>query len=96
MESNTYERRQFSRFELTDQSIGQNLALAGQIQRSLLPSASQCLKGFELAGRSVSCTEVGGDYFDYLYGQDFQDDPFPCGHRPTQIREQLSHGLLEA
>jgi sigma-B regulation protein RsbU (phosphoserine phosphatase) len=74
MESNTYERRQFSRHELTDQSIGQNLALAGQIQRSFLPSASQCLKGFELAGRSISCTELGGDYFDYLYGQGFQDD----------------------
>ena len=74
MESNTYERRQFSRFESTDQSIGQNLALAGQIQRSFLPSASQCLKGFELAGHSTSCIEVGGDYFDYLYGPDFQDD----------------------
>lgn len=74
MESNTYERRQFLRPELTDQSIGQNLASAGQVQRSFLPSASQCLKGFELAGHSISCIEVGGDYFDYLYGPDFQDD----------------------
>jgi sigma-B regulation protein RsbU (phosphoserine phosphatase) len=74
MECNTCERRQFSRLELTDQSIGQNLALAGQIQRSFLPSASYCLKGLELAGRSISCIEVGGDYFDYLYGPDFQDD----------------------
>ncbi|MCP3892188.1 MAG: serine/threonine-protein phosphatase [Desulfobulbaceae bacterium] len=67
MESNTYERRQFSHLELTDQSIG-------QIQRSFPPSASQCLKGFELAGRSISCIGEGGDYFDFLYGPDFQDD----------------------
>ncbi|MCP4337614.1 MAG: serine/threonine-protein phosphatase [Desulfobulbaceae bacterium] len=71
---NNYERRQFSRLDLSDRSIGQNLVLAGQIQRSFLPSATQCLKGFELAGQSISCIEVGGDYFDYLYGPDFQDD----------------------
>jgi len=74
MESNNYERRQFSRLEINNQSIGQNLALAGQVQRSFLPTASQCLKGFELAGKSIPCIEVSGDYFDYLYGPDFQDD----------------------
>lgn len=74
MESHTSERRQFSRLAFNDQTIGNNLSLAGQVQRSFLPSASPCLKGFELAGQSISCLEVGGDYFDYLYGPDFQNN----------------------
>ncbi|SHO51930.1 PP2C family protein-serine/threonine phosphatase [Desulfopila aestuarii] len=74
MDSYTYDRRQFSRHELSNQLIQNELALAGQIQRSFLPTASQCLKRYELAGQSISCIEVGGDYFDYLYGPEFQDE----------------------
>ena len=51
-----------------------NLNLAGEVQRSLLPPPCQNLRGIELAGRSMSCTGVGGDYFDYLHGPDFIED----------------------
>jgi PAS domain S-box-containing protein len=42
------------------------LRLAGQFQQSLLPSKAPDIPGLDLAGRSVPCDEVGGDYFDYI------------------------------
>ena len=43
-----------------------DLALAAQIQGSLLPRDPPQLPGAELAGRCLPATEVGGDYYDFL------------------------------
>ncbi len=74
MKINFPDRRTFSRQNSTDQQHQYELNLAGKIQRSLLPPTNQLLEGFELAGRTISCSEVGGDYFDYLYGDDVSGD----------------------
>jgi phosphoserine phosphatase RsbU/P len=50
--------------DLTDQKKA--LLLAEEVQKSLLPQAAPFLEGLEVAGRSVSCDEIGGDYFDYF------------------------------
>lgn len=42
------------------------LQLAAEVQKSLLPEAAPSIDGLDVAGRTVSCDEVGGDYFDYL------------------------------
>jgi sigma-B regulation protein RsbU (phosphoserine phosphatase) len=42
------------------------LALAGEVQKSLLPHRPPAVKGLDLAGRNVSCEEIGGDYFDFI------------------------------
>lgn len=39
---------------------------AAEIQRNLLPKQPPKVDGIELAGYSVACRSVGGDYFDYL------------------------------
>ncbi len=44
------------------------LALAGEVQKSLLPNTPLKVKGFDIAGKSVSCEDVGGDYFDFFHG----------------------------
>ena len=43
-----------------------SLQLAAEVQRNLLPKRSPRLVGIDLAGRTLSCEEIGGDYFDYL------------------------------
>ncbi len=43
-----------------------SLELAAEVQRNLLPRRSPPLRGIDLAGRTLSCEEIGGDYFDYL------------------------------
>jgi len=50
------------------------LALAGEVQKSLLPSGRPCVRGLDVAGAHIPCEEIGGDYFDYLYAA--PDGPF--------------------
>ena len=49
------------RFELR-----RTLALAREVQQTLLPRQDPQLPGLEMAGRSIYCDETGGDYWDYL------------------------------
>ena len=44
------------------------LVLAGEVQKSLLPQEAPKVEGYDVAGRSVSCEDVGGDYFDFVQG----------------------------
>ncbi len=50
--------------DLTQQK--QSLLLAAEVQRHLLPQTGPCLNGLEVAGRSLPCDEIGGDYFDFI------------------------------
>ena len=43
------------------------LELAGEVQKSLLPTEKPDINGFDIAGRNVSCDEIGGDYYDYIW-----------------------------
>lgn len=53
-----------------------SLELAAEVQRSLLPQNSPQIRGLDIAGRALSCDEIGGDYFDYLPGRDCPDEHF--------------------
>lgn len=52
------------------------LELAGEVQRSLLPGRPPRVEGLDIAGRNVSCDEIGGDYFDYLLPGEAPRGPF--------------------
>jgi serine phosphatase RsbU (regulator of sigma subunit) len=52
--------------EQQEQLMQSELAQAGEIQRSLLPSDAPLLFNFELAGYNLACRAVGGDYYDFL------------------------------
>ena len=52
------------------------LALAGEVQKSLLPQAEPQVHGLDIAGRNISCDEIGGDYFDFLWRQEYPDAYF--------------------
>jgi len=54
--------------DLTEQKKA--LALAGEVQRSLLPRASPKVHGLDIAGRNICCDEVGGDYYDFFLQQE--------------------------
>ncbi len=51
------------------------LMLAAEVQRSFLPQANPRMRGLEIAGRNIPCEEVGGDYFDYLFGDEHAEGP---------------------
>jgi PAS domain S-box-containing protein len=53
-----------------------SLALAAEVQKSLLPHESPTVSGLDVAGRIVTCDEIGGDYFDFLHEMKCPTDPF--------------------
>ena len=52
--------------------VQQELAIARRIQLESLPQRPPRVQGLEVYGVSVPAQEVGGDYFDYLDGNDGQ------------------------
>ncbi|MFC1830931.1 SpoIIE family protein phosphatase [Thermodesulfobacteriota bacterium] len=46
------------------------LMLAGEVQKSMLPSEMPRVRGLDIAGRNVSCDEIGGDYYDFIWRRD--------------------------
>ncbi|CAB1074685.1 Serine phosphatase RsbU, regulator of sigma subunit [Olavius algarvensis Delta 1 endosymbiont] len=52
------------------------LALAGEVQKSLLPQDKPKVQGLDIAGRNVSCDEIGGNYFDFLWRRESKKGPF--------------------
>jgi sigma-B regulation protein RsbU (phosphoserine phosphatase) len=52
------------------------LALAAEVQKSLLPQDKPRVQGLDIAGRNVSCDEIGGDYFDFIWRRDLMKGPF--------------------
>lgn len=60
--------------DLTQQK--RSLSLAAEVQRELLPREPPQIDGLDVAGRTLSCDEVGGDYFDFLVDRQCPQDAF--------------------
>ena len=60
--------------DMTDHK--KSLALAAEVQKSLLPQESPTIPGLDVAGKIVTCEEIGGDYFDFLRDMECPSDPF--------------------
>ena len=65
--------------------IEQALAIARSIQRHFLPLTPPEVPGLEVWGRSDSCDETGGDYFDYF--------PLDGGRLAVAIADVTGHGI---
>jgi sigma-B regulation protein RsbU (phosphoserine phosphatase) len=62
---------------LTDISLQKrSLSLAAEVQRSLLPQETPRVAGLDAAGRTLSCDEIGGDYYDFLMDGQCPQDAF--------------------
>jgi sigma-B regulation protein RsbU (phosphoserine phosphatase) len=54
--------------------LDQDLQVAHEIQRILLPTSAPDMPGFQISGINIPARQVSGDYYDYL-----QVDPEHCG-----------------
>lgn len=50
---------------LEKRRLEEDMRVAAEIQRALLPSAPPTVPGYELVGSNRPCRTVGGDYFDF-------------------------------
>ncbi|MEZ5353554.1 MAG: SpoIIE family protein phosphatase [Bryobacteraceae bacterium] len=60
------ENARLAEVEVAERFLKKELEQAAEIQRNLLPKQSPKIEGLDVAGLSVACRSVGGDYFDYL------------------------------
>jgi phosphoserine phosphatase RsbU/P len=60
------ENERLFREEVIKKQLENELNLALEIQKNLLPKDTPVLNGFELAGISIPSRQVGGDYYDFI------------------------------
>jgi sigma-B regulation protein RsbU (phosphoserine phosphatase) len=51
---------------LEKRRMEEDMRMAGEIQRGLLPSAPPAVAGYGICGVNFPCRTVGGDYFDFM------------------------------
>lgn len=74
--------------EQIERAMAIDLAKAAEIQQRLLPLCDPDVRGLEVAGRSVPCRSVGGDYYDYL--------PLPNGKLGVIVADVAGKGMSAA
>jgi serine phosphatase RsbU (regulator of sigma subunit)/anti-sigma regulatory factor (Ser/Thr protein kinase) len=79
---------QFYEEQLQSRLVAKELAIAAQIQRSLLPTKLPTLSGFSIVGHSASASQVGGDFYDAL--------PTPDGGVLLAIADVMGKGVPAA
>jgi len=65
-----------------------SLLLAGEVQKNLLPHTSRQVHGLDIAGRTIACDEIGGDYFDFL-----QEYECAGNHFDAVVGDVTGHGV---
>ena len=73
---------------ISSETFRNYLYQAELIQKSLLPKKAPKIKGFDIAGKSISTDIVGGDLYDFI---EFDDDTFGVA-----IGDASGHGLPAA
>jgi sigma-B regulation protein RsbU (phosphoserine phosphatase) len=76
---------------LEQERMSTQLAVARQVQESLLPKTAPVIADVDLAGKSIPCDETGGDYFDYVDVKEFAG-----GRLGIVIADVSSHGVGSA
>jgi serine phosphatase RsbU (regulator of sigma subunit) len=56
--------------QIEKKRIEEQLAVAAQIQRRLLPQVNPEIPNYQIFGMNQSCYEIGGDYYDFIPKED--------------------------
>lgn len=82
------EHARFIEVEQKERMLAQELDQAAHIQRGLLPRSIPNVPGLDLAGHTVACRTVGGDYYDFL--------TFPDGRLGALVGDVAGKGMPAA
>ena len=79
----------------TDQSqlkkVQKSLAKASIIQQKLMPKSVPQVDGYDIAGKSISCDETGGDYYDFVSPDEWGQDKIGI-----VVADVIGHGISAA
>ena len=79
------EQVRLSAVEEAERAMAKELQQAAIIQQRLLPDRPPKVEGFELAGKTVACKTVGGDYYDFI--------PYPDGQLAIMVGDVAGKGM---
>lgn len=71
--------------------LRESLAMAADVQRSLVPKTPATIPRLDVAGRMIPCDAVGGDYLDFLTGDEFAGRGFGVA-----VGDVMGHGPAAA
>ena len=73
------------------EELRQSLALANEVQQSLLPQAPPRIRGLDIAGQSRYCETTGGDYYDFIDVAEL-----PMSRTMVAVGDVMGHGIASA
>jgi phosphoserine phosphatase RsbU/P len=82
------EHARLAEVEATERKMEEELRQAANIQRGLLPTSDPEITGLDIAGSSLPCRGVGGDYYDYI--------PFDDGRLGLLVGDVAGKGISAA
>jgi phosphoserine phosphatase RsbU/P len=74
-------------------SLMDALKMAEEIQQNLLPRNPPQWKGLDVAGTSLSCDAIGGDYYDFFSLPDRKPDRKPDQKAAVVVGDAAGHGI---
>ncbi len=77
--------RELGRQALEKQRIEQEISVASEVQKKLLPTQLPKIDGYDIAGINIPSTEIGGDYYDCI--------PLDDGRYALIVADVTGHGI---
>ena len=71
--------------------VQKSLAKASVIQQKLMSKSDPQVEGFDIAGKSISCDETGGDYYDFIHPEEWG-----CDKIGIVVADVIGHGISAA
>jgi phosphoserine phosphatase RsbU/P len=76
--------------------LRRTIALAREVQQTLLPHNAPRIPGLDIAGNSIYCDATGGDYLDYLWPEAAVNKADVNGQIGIAVGDVSGHGLPTA
>ena len=80
---------------MTDQTrlenVQKHLTDASRLQQNLKPKFEPQIDGYDIAGRSIPCDETGGDYYDFIHPNEWDQDKIG-----VVVADVIGHGISAA
>ncbi len=71
--------------------VQMSLEQASQLQQKLMPKSNPRVDGFDIAGKSISCDETGGDYYDFINPEEWGQEKIGI-----VVADVIGHGISAA
>jgi len=68
-----------------------HLTKASKLQQMLMPKSEPQVDGYDIAGKSISCDETGGDYYDFINPEEWGQEKIGI-----VVADVIGHGISAA